>query len=174
MGARSARQRAARAATSRKTVTSISPTAARSALRRTSTAAPTLTDRRRIAIAVTLIAIPMIARSRKPRSNLTRASSRSPRGQLLRRTESESMEEVARHDTERREPVHDAAPEPDGARLLEIPGGHRDLADPIAHPSRHDLRDELLVEDEVVTVGVVRDRLEEPPAVSTQPGVVLG
>ena len=39
---------------------------------------------------------------------------------------------------------------------------------------RDDLGDQLLVEDEVVAVEPVRDRLEEPPRVGPQARVVLG
>ena len=72
------------------------------------------------------------------------------------------MEHEPEDDPQRREAVDDAALEVDGARLLEVPRRHADLADRAPHPRRHDLGDELLVEDEVVAVEPVRDRLEEP------------
>ena len=42
------------------------------------------------------------------------------------------------------------------------------------HPGRHDLGDQLLVEHEVVAVEVVRDGLEQVPAVGAQARVVFG
>ncbi len=84
------------------------------------------------------------------------------------------MEQVARHDPQGGQPVDDAAAQPDRGGLLEVAGRHRDLADPAGHPGRDDLRDQFLVEYEVVAVQLVRDRLEQPPAIGAQARVVLG
>src|SRR5213593_989387 len=174
MGASNARQRAPRNPTSRNTLRTISPTTARFAPRRTSIAAPTSTERSRTQMAPTLTAIPTAARSRKPRSTLTRAGSRSSRGELLRWSQPQAVEHVAADDAQRREAIDDAAPEADRAGLLEVTGRDGDLADPIAHTRGHHLRDQLLVEHEVVAVAVIGDRLEEAAAVGAQAGVEFG
>jgi hypothetical protein len=75
-------------------------------------------------------------------------------------------------DAQGREAVDDAPTQPDRAGLGEVAGGDGDLAD--REPGRHRLGHELLVEDEVVAVAVVRDRLEQVPRVRPETRVVLG
>src|SRR3954470_18660987 len=84
------------------------------------------------------------------------------------------MEHEPGDDPERREAVDHAAPEPDGRRLIEVASRYADLPDPSGHPGGHDLGDQFLVEDEVVAVEVVWDRLEQVPAIRPQAGVILG
>src|SRR5262245_33453023 len=99
---------------------------------------------------------------------------RRPCRELRGAADAHPVEQVPGDDPQRRQPVHDAPPEADRARLLEVARRDRDIADPPAEPRRDDLGDQLLVEDEVVAVELVRDRLQEAPAVRPQAGVVLG
>src|SRR5881392_1816905 len=96
------------------------------------------------------------------------------RRQLGAPTNTQPVEQVARNDAQGGDPVDDAALEPDRARLLEVARRDRDLADPPAHPGGDHLGDQLLVEDEIVAVQPVRDRLQQTPAVSPETRVVLG
>src|SRR3954447_3537529 len=160
---------------SRKTVTRMTAIHAGDAERSTSKAASISTARMRSQMATTLIPTPSPPRRRDRRLTLGIASALpSSRGELARLTQSEPMEDVAGDDPERRQPIHDAAPEPDRGRFVEVAGRHRDLTDPSGHPRGNDLGDELLIEDEVVAVEVVRDRLEQSAAVRPQTGVVFG
>jgi hypothetical protein len=84
------------------------------------------------------------------------------------------VEEIAGHDPQRRQAIHDAALEADRARLLEVAGRDADLADPSTHASGDHLGDELLVEHEVIAVEAIWDRLEEVTAVCPEAGVVFG
>jgi hypothetical protein len=56
--------------------------------------------------------------------------------------------------------------------FLEVASRHGDLTD--AHPARDRLGDQLLVEDEVVAVQAIGDRLQQVAAVGPEAGVVLG
>src|SRR3954447_8715076 len=147
-----------------------SPTRVRSTLPRTRTRATIeITAPTRARIADPLRISPRASRRSGRRPRRLRRSCR----QLRRATDADAVEEVAGHDPQRGQPVDDAALEPDGARFVEVPRRDRDLADSPSHPRRDDLGDQLLVEDEVVAVELVRDRLEEAPAVGPEAGVVL-
>ena len=130
----------------------------------------------RIQIATTLIAIPSVPRRSafRPIRIVRDQSGAAAGGQLGRAPDAQPVEEVASDHPQGRQAVHDAPPEADRRGLLEVAGRDGDLADARRHPGRHDLGDELLVEHEVVAVELVRDRLEQVPAVGPQPGVVLG
>src|SRR5665811_2119317 len=67
------------------------------------------------------------------------------------------MEHEPENDLQRGEPVDDAALEVDRARLFEVARRHANLADP--HVDRDGLGHQLLVEDEVVAVQTIGDRL---------------
>ena len=94
------------------------------------------------------------------------------RRQLRRRPHPDPVKREANADAQRGEPVDDAPTQPDGAGLGEVPRRDGDLAD--RQPGSHGLGHELLVEDEVVAVAVVRDRLEQMPGVGAEARVVLG
>src|SRR5688500_3925462 len=163
------------------TSTTMKPPTARiqpgAADRRISSVRPGSTERSTSHRATSEMTAPMRARSAADRfSNASGA--RRPRvapasGQLRRPAKAGAVEQVAEHDSQRRQPVDDAAPKVDGARLLEVPRRDADLADPSAHARGDDLRDELLVEHEVVAVQAVRDRLEKVTRVRSQPRVIL-
>ena len=71
------------------------------------------------------------------------------------------------------ETVHGGGQEARRRGIREIPGRHRDLGDPEA-ASRHDLRDDLLIEDEAVGVGAEVHRLQHLTAKRAVPRVVFG
>ena len=98
----------------------------------------------------------------------------SARSKLGRRSQADLVQQIPADDAQGREAVDDAPPEADRARLLEVARRDRDLADPPAHPGGDHLGDQLLVEDEIVAVQPVRDRLQQTPAVSPETRVVLG
>src|SRR5688572_6245340 len=153
IGWRSARHLPPRAATSMKTVPTISRIQAGFAVRRTSTARGRSTEPARIQMATPLIAMPMtvrrivlrlIERWRRSSIEIGAWRARRSRSQLPGAADAQSMEEVASDHAQGREAVHDAALEADGARLFEIACRDRDLTDASAHPRGHDLGDELL------------------------------
>src|ERR1700730_8775158 len=110
----------------------------------------------------------MAPRTRPLRERVTLPSPGGPAArQLGRAPEAEPVEEIAGHYPEGGEPVDHAPFEAHGARLVEITGRHGDLAYREV-TGAHDLGDELLVEHEVVAVEVVRNGLEEAPAVGPQ------
>src|SRR5688500_736163 len=104
----------------------IRPIQPRSAVRSTSKARPTSTERSRNQIAATEIAAPTTARIR-----LERYLTRSGRGrdlvsrpgrQLRGAPQPRPVKQKAEHDPERREAVDDAPPEVDRARFFEVAG----------------------------------------------------
>ena len=95
------------------------------------------TERMRIQIATTLIAMPSVAAQQRASAHPRHRASVGPAagGQLRRATDSEAVEEVAGDDPQGRQAVHDAAPEADRGRLLEVARRDGDLADPPAIPA---------------------------------------